>query len=125
MIEVQQRGKTPDHKPAARVLSITAMPPKRRALSNLQRQEICKKRLEPGQATKILSEFGKLSLDDQVGSIQAGRCTDINYLDGAMGSATGRRVPATGSLDSRAKRGDFFLKSAIRYSGNYLYGSRD
>ena len=126
MIKVQQEGKTPNHKPAARVLSITAMPPKRRALSNLQRQEICKKRLEPGQATKTLSEFGKIFPDDQVGRIQAGRCTDINYLDGAMGSgAAGRRVPATGSLDSRAKRQDFFFKSAIRYSENYLYGSRD
>ena len=56
------------------------MPPKRRALSNLQRYEICKKRLEPGQATKTLSEFGKLFPDDQVGtqSIQVGQCTDIN-----------------------------------------------
>ena len=111
MIEVQQRGKTPTHKPAARVLSITAMPPKRRALSNLQRQEICKKRMEPGQATKTLSEFGKLFPDDQVGSIQVGQCTDINYLDGAMGSGATGRVPATGSLDSRAKRVYFFQKN--------------
>ena len=92
MIEVQQRGKTSNHKSAARVLSITAMPPKRRALSNLQRQETCKKRLELGQAAKTLSEFGKLFPDDQVWSIP-----------------TGRRGPATGSLDSRAKRGDFFF----------------
>ena len=109
MIKVLQGGKTLNYKPAARVLSITAVPSKRRALSNLQRQEICKKRLEPGQATKTLSEFGKLFPDDQVGSIQVGQCTEINYLDGAMGSgATRRRGPATGSLDNRAKRGDFF-----------------
>ena len=77
MIEVQQRGKTPNHKPAARVLSITAMPPKRRALSNLQRQEICKKRLEPSQATKTSSESGKLFPNDQVGR---------EHIDGAAGA---------------------------------------
>ena len=93
---VQQREKTPNHRPQARVLSITAMPPKRRALSNLQRQETCKKRLELGQAAKTLSDFGKLFPDDQVWSIP-----------------TGRRGPATGSLDSRAKRGDCFFLNQL------------
>ena len=36
------------------------MPPKRRALTPLERHEICKRRLEPKNAKKTLIKFGKL-----------------------------------------------------------------
>ena len=42
---------------------------KRRALSVLEKREICRKRLEPKHAKEKLSEFGKNFTDNQVGSL--------------------------------------------------------
>ena len=55
-----------------------AMPPEHRALSNQQREEIYKKRLEPGQATMTLSEFGKLFPDDGWLVPQLSRTDSVN-----------------------------------------------
>ena len=47
---------------------------KRRALSVLEKREICRKRLEPGHAKEKLSDFGKNFIDDEVG----------NYIDPSL-----------------------------------------
>ena len=41
---------------------------KRRALSVLEKHEICRKRLEPEHAKVKLSDFGKNFIDDEVGN---------------------------------------------------------
>jgi len=47
---------------------------KRRALSVLEKHEICRKRLEPEHATEKLSDFGKNLIDNEVG----------NYIDPSL-----------------------------------------